>query len=373
MGTTLMALLAGWLTLSTTAPTETPGPADSPQFGAAAVPLSKEAAIERAETLATQGWQFWQQRKLSEAATAFEQSVALDSENANAWNGLSWARLNGGETDKAIAAFEKCVAFEPKHPAGLNGLGQAYLSLRQYDKAEKYFVEAAPAAAAAWYGLGRLYLLIGKYHDAQTWLEKVAASDPANATLQQMLAAAKAGALPDDLRKQIEPAAPAKPSESADLTATGWQQFNEGKSRTAEQSFRRALAKNPDDAAACNGLGFCLLNAGNAAEAKEYFQKCLKLQPEAAGAMNGLGRCLKEEGKTDDAIATWEAMYKKFPGPNAAATGLATTYLERKEYAKAIPYFEQLVKASLENGEFKQGLEAARTGAKQAGQSASDK
>jgi hypothetical protein len=39
--------------------------------------------------------------------------------------------------------------------------------------------------------------------------------------------------------------------------------------------------------------------------------------------------------------------------------------LERRDYAKALPLYEELVAASPDNAEFRQGLEAAREGAKQ--------
>ena len=88
-----------------------------------------------------------------------------------------------------------------------------------------------------------------------------------------------------------------------------------------------------------------------------------RVRPDAAGPLNGLARCLKDEGKVDEAIAVWEKMHKKYPGPNAASVGLATTYSEKKEYAKALPYYEELVKSQPANQEFKDGLEAAKKGA----------
>jgi tetratricopeptide (TPR) repeat protein len=354
MAVTLMAVLAGWLTLATTAPGD---PASTGPRAAV-----KHDAVELAEGFAQQGWQLWQQQKYSDAAELFEKAVELDPEAANAWNGLGWARFNCGQANEAIQAFEKCVELEPKHPAGLNGLGQAYLSLREYGKAEKYLVKAAPKASASWYGLSRVYLLTGKYADAQKYIKKALAEQPGDADLKAMLDAAKAKSLPDELRRKIEPPAPVAESSSTEFSAEGWQQFNQGKMRLAERSFRRALVKNPEDGAALNGLGFCLLNMGKSEEAKGYFEKCLELNPEAAGAMNGLARCQKDEGQIDEAIATWEKMREKFPGPNAATVGLATTYLERGEKEKALPLFEELVTSAPDNAEFKQGLEAARGG-----------
>lgn len=349
MFTTMLAVLAGWFTLAAPPPVETPSAAGP--------------SVAQAEQLASAGWQLWQKQKYSAAADKFEQAVQLDPESTNAWNGLGWARFNGGDSIAAVPAFEKCVELEPSHPAALNGLGQVYLSWREYDQAKKYLTKAAPQAPAAWYGLARLYLLTGKYTAAERWTSKALATDPGDESLQKMLAAAKSKQLPDDLRRKIEP--PGKPDSSATSgdTASGWQQFQQGQFRLAEASFRRSLAKDPEDAAALNGLGFCLLINGQAAAAKDYFEKCLELDPNAAGAMNGLARCLKAEGKIDEAINQWQQMREKFPGPNAAAVGLATTYLEQGEYAKARPLFEELVKSMPENQQFQQGLEAAKKGA----------
>jgi tetratricopeptide (TPR) repeat protein len=319
-------------------------------------------AVDQGEALSQEGWRLWQSQQFADAAAKFEEAVALDAENANSWNGLGWAQFNSGDTDNAIAAFEKCVAIEPNHPAGLNGLGQAYLSQGNYELAEKFLVKAAPNAPAAWYGLARLYLLTGKFDEAEKWIKKALASQPDDPDLKTMLAAAKKGELPNDLRRQIEPAK-RDDSPAGKLAIEGWQQFNSGRTRSAEQSFKKALAKDPENLSAMNGLGFLLLNSGKAAEAKGYFEKCLAAEPDAAGPMNGLARALKSEGKVDEAIALWEKMHEKYPGPNAAAVGLATTYLERKEFSKAEPFFAELVKAQPDSEEFKKGLEAAQKGA----------
>jgi Flp pilus assembly protein TadD len=367
MGSTLVAVLAGWLTLAgqqaaDSAAGGTRSGASQTATAPAQPALDEDARIERGEELAQQGWQLWQERKMGEAAAKFEESVAMDAENANAWNGLGWAHFNGGESEKAVPAFEKCVELEPEHPAGLNGLGQVYLSWGEFETAEKYLTKAAPKATAAHYGLARLYLLTGDYEKAQRWIRRAMRGQPGDETLKAMLVAARKKELPAQLKEQIAPIGKPDKSPSNDAAAAGWRLFNEGKFRAAERSFKRALAKDPENLAAMNGLGFILLNSGRTAQAKEYFEKYLKVEPEAPGPMNGLARCLKEEGKVDEAIALWEKMYEKYPGPNAAAVGLAMTHLERKEHAKALPYFEELVKSQPDNEEFKKGLEAAKQG-----------
>ena len=201
-----------------------------------------------------------------------------------------------------------------------------YLSQREYEKADKYLTKAAPKAPAAWYGLARLYLLTGKYANAQTYINKVLAEQPNDEVMKQCLAAAQKGELPAELRKQIEPPK-VDNSAATKLAVTGWSQMNSGKTRSAERSFRQALAKDPENPSAMNGLGFLMLNMGKTAEAKTFFEKYLKKDPDAAGPMNGLARCLKDEGKVDEAIALWEKMCKQNPGANAGTVGLATTYV----------------------------------------------
>ena len=358
MGTTLVIVLAGWLTLAAqTAP-------DSSAARPAGIPLDEDARIERAEEIAAEGWRLWHDRKFREAATKFDEAAKLDGENANVWNGLGWARFNGGNAKDAVPAFEKCVELEPEHPAGLNGLGQVYLNWGDFEKAQKYLTKAAPKAPAAQFGLARLYLLSGKYDAAQRWIRRAQRQDPNDPTLKAMLAAARRKELPEELKQQLQPAGKPENEAAAQSAADGWRQFNEGKFRSAERSFRRALAKDPENVEAMNGLAFILLNSGKVAAAKEYFQRCLKHEPEHPGVMNGLARCLKLEGKVDEAIALWEKMYKKYPQPNSAAVGLATTYLEQKKFEKAVPFFQTLVKAMPDNEEFKRGLEAAKKGIK---------
>lgn len=187
----ILALLMGWFTLGGIQPAEAAAP-------------SREAR-QQAEALSAEGWQLWQKRQLADAAEKFEESVKLDSTNANAWNGLGWALFNGGQGDRALEAFEKCVMLVPKHPAGLNGLGQVYFSQGKLKEAERYLKKAAPQAPAAWWGLTKVYLLTDRYKQAVPWAEKIVAGSPEDPWAKQMLADAKAGKLSDELRAMISP------------------------------------------------------------------------------------------------------------------------------------------------------------------------
>ena len=107
-------------------------------------------------------------------------------------------------TVAAVLAEKKAL---PKHPAALNGLGQLALAQRKYKEAEKYLLKAAPQAPAAWFGLARLFLLEGKFDDAKKWAKKVVDTGQADDIAKEMLKAAEARKLDDELRQKIEPPA----------------------------------------------------------------------------------------------------------------------------------------------------------------------
>lgn len=349
-----IAIIAGWLTLAG------PPPALAQDEGAG-VESSGAAAkpdTARADWLSREGWRLWQSGEPAAAIAKFEEAVEIQPDLTNAWNGLGWARFNGGDSEAALVAFEKVIELEPKHMAALNGLGQVHLSWREYEEAEKHLKRASRNASAAWWGLAKLYLLTGEYSQAQRWIRKAMTQSPGDASLKQMMAAAKAKNLDPALRAQIE--GPGKPSGNG--TAQGWVLFNQGKWSAAEKAFTKAIEADPDDMAAHNGLGFALLNQGEAEQAKPHFEKCLEANKSAAGPMNGLARCLKAEGDDENAIDVWLKMQELHPGVNAATVGLATTWLELENYRKALPYYERLVESAPDNAMFKQGLAAAKAG-----------
>jgi tetratricopeptide (TPR) repeat protein len=160
------------------------------------------------EQLTQEGWQLWQQRKLTEAEAKFEQALKADPKQTAAWNGLGWAQLNQGKNDKAEKAFQEVVKLEPEHPAALNGLGWINYNKKKFDAAEKYFLQAAANNASASYsGLAQMYLLQGKYDQALPWALLLTQQQGADVAMAgKLVEAAKTKKLDAVLKKQIEPA-----------------------------------------------------------------------------------------------------------------------------------------------------------------------
>ncbi|MCG8450595.1 MAG: tetratricopeptide repeat protein, partial [Pirellulales bacterium] len=330
----LLCFALGWFTLG---PTEV---AVAEEKAAPEQSIQDQESVEQAEEFAKQGWDAWKKQDYNAALAHFERAIGLDPQSTDAWNGSGWVQFNSGDSQRACESFLQCLRLAPKHAAALNGLGQVHFSWKEYDKASKYLLRAAKQdATAAWSGLAKLYLLTGDYKKAKVWAERLAQREGKDSFAQQMLAAAEAGKLSEELRRQIEPAGKKTTSETANFQQ-GWQHFFRGKYRSSEKIFREVLKTDKKNPHAMNGLGWSLLNQGKHEEAKTWLQKALKLETKHWGAMNGMATILKAEGKLDEAIVLWERIEKNAEGANSATGHVAAIYLERKQYDKALRCYE---------------------------------
>ncbi len=159
--------------------------------------------------LTAKAWQVWRSGKPAEARPMFEEAVKVAPGDPDAWNGLGWSCFNSGDPKAGEEAFRRSVGLDPDHAAALNGLGQIALARHDYVGAEPFLLKSAGrGATAAWHGLARLYLLTGDFAQAERWAGKLVGSGGADELGQQMLDAAKARELPEDLERMIGGSAP---------------------------------------------------------------------------------------------------------------------------------------------------------------------
>jgi Flp pilus assembly protein TadD len=328
-------------------------------------PTAGGADVGKAAALSAAGWQLWQKQDYDGAQDKFTQATKLSAKNVNAWNGLGWSEFNRGNTDEAKAAFEQVLKLEKNHPAANNGLGQVALLAGDYKNAEKYLLKAAPNAPAAHYGLARLYLLTGKFEDAAKWAKKAVAAGGGDGSAKEMLDAANAKSVSDDLRKKIEPPVSVKKSDDKSVSLGKiWQMMQHGERAEAKEILLEQLAKMPDDANLLNALGWCQFWAGDLDEAKPRFEKALAKDAQAAGAKNGLARILYAQGDAERAIKLWQEMVDADSSVHAGTYGLADAYLAKEEFAKALPLLEKIAAAAPGDADIQKKLDKATSAVK---------
>ncbi|WP_341898889.1 tetratricopeptide repeat protein [Ferrovibrio terrae] len=74
----------------------------------------------------------------AKAIPLFEQVVAKDAQNADAFNWLGYAFRNQGNYDQSFAHYTKALAIQPGHRGAHEYIGEAYLKVNNLQKAEEH-------------------------------------------------------------------------------------------------------------------------------------------------------------------------------------------------------------------------------------------
>jgi cytochrome c-type biogenesis protein CcmH/NrfG len=118
---------------------------------------------------------YFQQGQLDEAAAEFQKTLELDSENVDALSNLGAVYYQQGAFDKAAAEFKRAISLQPNDADIHYNLGAAYVQQYNYEAAITEFNEAlrlSPELTRSYYGLGQAYKLQGKTQEAIQTLEK---------------------------------------------------------------------------------------------------------------------------------------------------------------------------------------------------------
>ena len=150
------------------------------------------AARSSAEWLA-EGIAHYEAQRWHQAGAALEQSLSLDSRQAEAWYRLGNVREEQGRDDlEAAACFEKAVALDTSHARAWNNLGSAQQRLGRDDQAIASYrkaMQADPGLAHACLNLGRLAGTRGDHALAAECFRTGLAHHPGDPTFEHLSAA----------------------------------------------------------------------------------------------------------------------------------------------------------------------------------------
>ena len=113
------------------------------------------------------------------------------------------------------------------------------------------------------------------------------------------------------------------------------------------EEYQNVLAGDPRNLAATIALGNAYYDTGKWKLAVHYYELALQLDPHQADIITDMGTCFRNLGMPDRAIALYERTLAMEPMHQNALFNLGVVYgYDRKEYAKAIKYWEQLLRVS---------------------------
>lgn len=234
------------------------------------------------------------------ALTAFEQSIALDSENPTAYMWLGQLMEETGELEKALAYSLKGAELRPENNDYAYIIGTLYNRMGQTDKAIEYLepvAEAQPWHQGAQYNLGQALLRVGEQEQAEFYL---AQADSAQ-QLQQAINEAENGI-------NAEPDNPVAWITLANLL---WQSRQYEK---AIDSYQNGVTMDPTNVAMQNNLANMLVEAGRLEDGINQYKRILNFQPEAIEVWINLGAVLANNKRYEEARFAWEMALEKDPG-----------------------------------------------------------
>jgi tetratricopeptide (TPR) repeat protein len=113
------------------------------------------------------------------------------------------------------------------------------------------------------------------------------------------------------------------------------------------EEYQNVLAGDPHNLAALIALGNAYFDAGQFKLAIQYYEQALRLNPHIADVVTDMGTCFRNLGMPDRAITQYEKALTMEPTHQNALFNLGIVYgYDRKDYARAISYWEQLLHIS---------------------------
>ena len=160
------------------------------------------------------------------------------------------ARMADGDHADAATRYQEALALEPRNAIAHNKLGLALQMQSQFGQAEEEYrraIELKPTYAEAYFRLGTALRWRGNFAAAETALRRTVKLDPRSADALLGLGHTLAGLGSWEQTKScIEKARRLKPRSASVLCALGWVASIEGRFEEAERQLREAVAVDPN-------------------------------------------------------------------------------------------------------------------------------
>ncbi|TVQ15694.1 MAG: tetratricopeptide repeat protein, partial [Leptolyngbya sp. DLM2.Bin27] len=126
-----LTLLAGWLPPALARSPELPTITDLMGTGAIA-PTSLPHSPNGSSELVNQGFALLAQGRYMEAIAVFDQAIALDAHQPDAWLGRGYACYSQGNYPAALQSAQRAIALAPDHDAAWTLSGSVLFAMGRY-------------------------------------------------------------------------------------------------------------------------------------------------------------------------------------------------------------------------------------------------
>lgn len=275
-------------------------------------PLSRALALHR-------------EGRAAEALACYDEALADDPGNAEAWHFSGVACHQLGEHHQAVARLSRAARLAPARAEFLANLGVAHYAAGDRERAMEAWqraLELEPARADARFHLGVAALERGDPAAAQEAFSKVLEHHPSHSPARRRL-----------IRLHLDRGDPAAASALLDDACdfalwleTGQTCLAAGRLDSAERSLKGALRRSPGSPDALNALGNLHARLESFDAAAALYREALTARPDFPEALNNLGNVLSLTGNEEEAVARLEQAIALDAGFVDAISNLANAY-----------------------------------------------
>lgn len=307
-----------------------------------------------ADVYSRDGARFALEGRLAEAAHAFEQAVALDPSNGNAFYGLGNVYAEMGRWADAVNAYYKAVSLNKDDVEALNNLGVALGMRGQHVQAASAFQRAIkiyPKWAEPYYHLGESRRALGQEEAAREAFDralrlrpdyaarpprpfaKAAAAPPSRGSVLEAMRAVNLG---DNIPERVAATTtPPPPAPTPDATPPAPRASNANETPLSTAPAVAARPAPPPPAESPYDLGVREARAGRQREAVAAFRQAVALDRSNPAAYRALGDAYAALESWGESVDAYEQAARLAPGDAETYQKLGRAYAKLRESAPA--------------------------------------
>jgi tetratricopeptide (TPR) repeat protein len=285
--------------------------------------------------------------KLDEAIEAYNKSIVLKPDYAEAYSNMGNALKDQGKLEEAIKAYNKSIAIKPDFAEAYNNMGAALKDQGKLDEAIEAYnksIALKPDYAEAYNNMGNALQDQGKFEEAIEAYNKALSLKPDNAeAYNNMGLILKDQGKLDEAIEAYNKSIALKPDYAEAYNNMGNALQDQGKFEEAIEAYNKALSLKPDNAVMYSNMGNALKDQGNLDKAIEAFNKSIVLKPDYAEAYSNMGNALQDQGKFEEAIEAYNKALSLKPDNAVMYSNMGNALKDQGNLDKAIEAFNKSI------------------------------
>ena len=301
-----------------------------------------QRAYELADTIKQEhynrGITYLNDERYSEAATALQNAITLDSDFATAHYNLGVAYLKMETYPRAVSSLEKTIALDPNHKAAHHALALSYLGQQELGKARDAAREVLKIDA--------------NYQPARSLLEAI---DPSYTPLPIPSVSETQDTTPLASEHPVDPQTDAKSRQEMHYEL-GTAYLDSQMSAEAIAEFQKAIDIDPDFAAAHLSLGTTYLEMGQLDDAETAAKTALEIDADSEPARQLLEDIQQARPVPPEPEPTEPTPTPTDPPDTKQDLERGLVFLNSRQYDQAAAAFKRVIKADASSIEAHFGL-----------------